>query len=73
MRASKKNECKLVLKEELDSMESSNTWIHTDYPPGKDALPCGVVLKRSLDEQGRIAHYNARLLANSYVHMEGVD
>lgn len=72
VRSSEKNEWKLSLRGQLDSMERSNTWAHAVLWPGKDTIPCNVVLKRMNDEQERIDRYKARLVTKDYVQKDGV-
>lgn len=48
---------KLTINGELNPIGRNNNWTQTVLRLGKDAIPCKVILKRDLTEQGRIACY----------------
>lgn len=73
MRASKRNELRLDLNEELDSIERNNTWVKAVLPRGKDAIQCRVVIKRKLNGQERFAWYKAHLFTKGYFQKDGVN
>lgn len=62
VRGSKKKEWTLALKEQSDSIDWNITWILIVLPPSKDAIPCKVVMKQKLNEQGRTTSYNVHLV-----------
>lgn len=55
------------------SVEKKNTWTETVLPPRKDYRPCRVVIKRTLDEQRRIARYKGLVIAKLRIHKYNVD
>lgn len=64
---------KNAMDEEFQSLISNNTWILTDLPPGKKALPCKWIFKTKTDETGAVKRHKARLVVKGYTQKKGVD
>uniref|UniRef100_A0A2A4JA71 Integrase catalytic domain-containing protein n=1 Tax=Heliothis virescens TaxID=7102 RepID=A0A2A4JA71_HELVI len=64
---------KNAMDEEFQSLIRNNTWILTDLPPGKKALPCKWIFKTKTDETGAVNRHKARLVIKGYTQRKGVD
>jgi len=62
-----------VVKEELLALQDNGTWFLTTLPAGKSAIGCRWVYKIKQHANGSIEHYKARLVANGYNQIEGLD
>ncbi|XP_075504400.1 putative mitochondrial protein AtMg00820 [Primulina tabacum] len=61
------------MKDELDAMDTNNTWSAVPLPLGKQTINCRWVYKIKHNSDGSIARYKARLVAKGYTQQEGVD
>ena len=64
---------KAAMKEEFSSLQKSNTWELVDLPPGRKLVQCKWVYKTKFDADGSPLKYKARLVANGYSHVHGID
>lgn len=53
--------------------EIENSWTSAKFLLGKEAIPCRVEMKQNMKMQSLVSRYNARLVANGYVHNDGVE
>lgn len=59
--------------EELQSIESNQTWELVDLPPGKRAIGCKWVFTRKRNSNGQVQRYKARLVAQGFSQRYGTD
>ncbi|CAJ2633078.1 unnamed protein product [Trifolium pratense] len=62
-----------AMKEELDSIESNQTWELVDLPQRKKAIDVKWVYKLKVNSKGEITRYKARLVAKGFLQKEGID
>ena len=62
-----------AINDEMESLESNNTWHLVDLPPGCKTIGCKWILKKKLKPDGTIEKYKARLVAKGYRQRENVD
>lgn len=62
-----------AMKEELSSIEENRTWTLLDLPPGRKSIGSKWVYKIKHDDQGRVAKYKARLVAQGFTQIYGLD
>ncbi|KAE8676712.1 hypothetical protein F3Y22_tig00111582pilonHSYRG00749 [Hibiscus syriacus] len=62
-----------VMQEEIQALESNNTWCVVPLPPGKVPIGCKWVYKVKFRSNGEVEFYKARLVAKGYNQQEGVD
>ena len=62
-----------AMKDELDSMKSSEVWDLVELPKGAKAIGCKWVFKTKRDLLGNIERYKARLIAKGFIQDEGID
>ena len=55
-----------AINDEMESLESNNTWHLVDLPPGCKTIGCKWILKKKLKPDGTIDIYKARLVAEGY-------
>lgn len=63
----------LAMTEELNSIESNDSWEEVNLPLGRKAIGSKWVFKIKLDEKGQIARYKARLVAQGFSQKFGID
>ena len=63
----------LAMQEEIQALETNNTWEVTSLPSGKTPIGCQWIFKTKLNPDGYVHHYKARFLAKGYNQFEGVD
>ena len=61
------------IREELKTLEDSGTWELTDAPPGANVVGSKWVFRLKRDAAGHIVRYKARLVAQGFSQVEGVD
>uniref|UniRef100_A0ACD5TNV1 Uncharacterized protein n=1 Tax=Avena sativa TaxID=4498 RepID=A0ACD5TNV1_AVESA len=62
-----------AMLDELQSIDSNNTWTLTSLPVGHRAIGLKWVFKVKKNEHGHIVKHKARLVAKGYVQRQGVD
>ena len=61
------------VKEEFISLQKRNTWELVDLPPRRKLVQCKWVYKTKFDVDGSPLKYKARLVANVYSQVHGMD
>lgn len=64
---------KEAMNEEMDSLLQNKTWILTELPPNKQALPNRWVFKIKRKANGEIDRYKARLVVKGYCQKYNID
>lgn len=64
---------KQAMAEELDAMQSNQTWFVVPLPPHKNTIGCKWVFKTKFKADGSLDKYKARLVAKGFTQHEGVD
>ncbi|KAM1925822.1 hypothetical protein ACFX13_033067 [Malus domestica] len=62
-----------AINDEMDSLESNQTWHLVDLPPGCKTIGCKWILKRKLKPDGSVEKFKARLVAKGYRQRENID
>ena len=55
------------MKEELDAMESNNTWFVVKLPNGKQLISCRWIYKVKYNPDGSVSRYKARLVFQGFI------
>ena len=58
---------------EMDALKKNCTWELVDLPKGKNSVGCKCVYSIKYNEKGEIDRYKARLVANGYTQVYGID
>jgi hypothetical protein len=66
-------EWKKAVDEEIQSIESNNTWTLTNLPEDRKTIGSKWVFKVKRNEKGEIVRYKARLVAQGFTQKYGVD
>lgn len=61
------------MNEELDYIEKNNTWELVPWPKDKNITGTKWVLKKKIDEEGRVVRNKEILVCKWYTLVEGVD
>ena len=61
------------MQNELEALESNQTWILTDLPPSKRPIDCKYVYMIKYHADCSIERFKARLVAKGYTQQEGID
>lgn len=64
---------KQAICNELKSQRENQTWEEAELPPGRKVVGCRWVFKRKYDEDGNVIQYKARLVAQGFNQVYGVD
>jgi hypothetical protein len=64
--------CEAMAKE-IQALESNNTWVVCPLQEGKSAIGCKWVYKIKYHSDGTIERHKARLVANGYTQVQGID
>jgi hypothetical protein len=62
-----------AMDEEISAIEKLGTWELVNPPAGSNIINSHFILKAKRDENGKIARYKARLVANGNSQREGID
>jgi hypothetical protein len=62
-----------AIREELDTLHAAGTWTLEHTPPGANVIGSKWVFKAKKDDSGKIVRYKARLVAQGFSQVEGVD
>ncbi|KAL0403918.1 UNVERIFIED_CONTAM: Retrovirus-related Pol polyprotein from transposon RE1 [Sesamum radiatum] len=71
--ASKLEDWKAAMQNELDALEENNTWEATTLPKNKRAIGCRWIFKLKLNADGSVNKHKERLVAKGYNQVEGID
>ncbi|XP_074305190.1 uncharacterized protein LOC141640232 [Silene latifolia] len=71
--AIKKDEWKVAMANEIEALERNGTWKIVELPKGKRPIGCKWVYKIKHKADGTIERYKARLVAQGFTQVEGVD
>ncbi|GAU45883.1 hypothetical protein TSUD_401080, partial [Trifolium subterraneum] len=71
--ALKSEKWRCAMKEELDSIESNQTWGLVDLPQNKRAIDVKWVYKLKMNSKGEVTRHKARLVARGFLQKEGID
>jgi hypothetical protein len=61
------------MRSELHALQANGTWSLTSLPSGKTLIGCRWVYKIKHHSDGSIKRYKARLVAQGFTQMEGVN
>ena len=62
-----------AIREELDMLRTAGTWTLEHAPPGANIIGSKWVFKAKKDASGKVVRYKARLVAQGFSQVEGVD
>jgi hypothetical protein len=68
-----RDEWKIAMQEEMNSMDKNNVWELVDLPPRRNTIRNKWVLKVKRKANGSIDRYKARFMAKDYTQREGID
>lgn len=72
MKSEEREEWKIAIENELQSLQNLNTWVVVDTPPKKNIIQPKWVFKRKTRD-GILDKYKARLVAKGFTQTEGID
>ncbi|KAH9774809.1 retrovirus-related pol polyprotein from transposon RE1 [Citrus sinensis] len=64
---------KVVMNDEMRSLQKNQTWELVDLPPGKKPVGCRWIYTIKYKADGSIKRYKARLVAKGYTQTYGID
>ena len=62
-----------AIREELNTLRTAGTWTLEHAPPGANVIGSKWVFKAKKDASGKVVRYKARLVAQGFSQVEGVD
>uniref|UniRef100_A0A2N9IVG7 Reverse transcriptase Ty1/copia-type domain-containing protein n=1 Tax=Fagus sylvatica TaxID=28930 RepID=A0A2N9IVG7_FAGSY len=68
-----RDEWKIAMQEEMNSMDKNNVWELVDLPPRRNTIRNKWVLKVKRKANGSIDRYKARFMAKDYTQREAID
>lgn len=68
-----RSEWRKAMEEEMDAMETNDTWVLTQLPSGRNPLKSKWVFKIKYDSNGNVSRYKARLVAKGCSQKLGID
>ncbi|XP_074271215.1 uncharacterized protein LOC141595141 [Silene latifolia] len=71
--AVKQAEWREAMGKEIDALENNGTWKIVDLPDGKKPIGCKWVYKTKLKADGTIERHKARLVAQGFTQIEGIN
>ncbi len=66
-------QCREAIEEELHNLEQYNTWEYYELPSGRVAISSKWIFKVKYHCDGSVARYKARLVAQGYSQIPGID
>lgn len=64
---------KTAMEEEIQALKNNNTWVMVPKPENRKIIGCKWVLKIKRGSNGNIERFKARLVAQGYTQIEGID
>eukprot|EP00253_Pinus_taeda_P011529 PITA_11529 len=71
--ASKSDEWRVAMHEEMESIYRNHTWDLVELPEGKTPIGCKWLYKPKINADGSVEKFKARLVAKGYSQQEGID
>jgi hypothetical protein len=71
--ASKSDEWRAAMHEEIESIYRNHTWDLVELPEGKTPIGCKWLYKPKINADGSVEKFKARLVAKGYSQQEGID
>jgi hypothetical protein len=71
--ASQDDDCIRAMNEELDQIETNNTWELVPRPEDKNVIGSKWVFKNKMNEKGKVVRNKAKLAYKGYAQVEGQD
>ncbi|KAL9247674.1 hypothetical protein vseg_021081 [Gypsophila vaccaria] len=71
--AARSVEWREAMRKEIDALEGNGTWKVVNLPEGKKPIGCKWVYKIKYRADGEIERYKARLVAQGFTQVEGID
>jgi len=71
--ASKSDEWRATMHEEIESIYRNHTWDLVELPEGKTPIGCKWLYKPKINADGSVEKFKARLVAKGYSQQEGID
>jgi hypothetical protein len=71
--ALRSNKWRCAMIEELDSIESNQTWELVDLPHKKKAIDVKWVFRLKFNSKGVVTRHKARLVAKGFLQKQGID
>ena len=60
-------------QQEIDSLKENNVFTECDLPPGRKTVKTKWIYKKKLNKFGGVERYKARLVAQGFTQVEGID
>ena len=61
------------MQEEIDALVENRTWDLVNLPKGKNMVGCFQIYKTKHDSNGNVSRHKAKLVANGYAQIQGID
>lgn len=71
--SNEKDEWKKAMDEEMEALKSNEVWKLVELPKGRTAISCKWIYRIKKDANGKITRYKARLVANGFSQIYGID
>ncbi|KAG8983720.1 hypothetical protein FRB90_005811, partial [Tulasnella sp. 427] len=67
------DEWQQAAQEEFDQLQKQGAWKLVDLPKGREAIGCRWVMTKKLNADGTVERYKARLVAQGFAQIPGID